>query len=610
MAERRTRSWVRTVPVLLALVIVASGCLLTPVDHPATSVCPAGAARWSKPATWGGTVPVAGASVIVPAGKTIALDVSPPALKSLQVDGRLVVCRRDTQLTAGWIVVRGLLQAGTADAPFEQHLTMTLTAIPDDDPPGGLGTRGILVVDGQLELHGRQRAVPWTHLAAPVAAGAASLTVEGEVDWEVGDLIAITTTDWFGPSIAEFLPITSIERHEGRTTLGVRVEPFPIRAPRWGSLQHASSTGVSLEPATASSAAPTVLDERAEVANLTRNIVVQSVNDAYWRVGFGVQVTTTGTDSRTQLEGVAIQRGGQLWYAGHHPVSWQGLSYASDGSALPDSTGQHIRGSVVSESANRCIGIQATNGVEVTDNVCAALYGHGIFLQDGVERRNTIAGNLVTGVRNPPDGSIYPRHEVTSAPGSSGMWLTNPDNTVTGNSVSDAEGAGYWLSFGEHPQGASTDVELRPDRTPFGTFADNEAHGNGDLGLLLDLPVVDEAGNVASHRYASTTDGRDPGTSTATLQRFALERISLWKNQVGGASINATWVDLREFVAADNEGPTFAGGGDGGAIERSLLVGTSLNSATDRPHSERTPVPFAPDLTSWARRDNLVVGFP
>src|SRR5687767_5842528 len=45
--------------------------------------------RWSDPSTWGGQVPHGGATVEIPHGSKVLLDVSPPRLDGLQVDGLL-----------------------------------------------------------------------------------------------------------------------------------------------------------------------------------------------------------------------------------------------------------------------------------------------------------------------------------------------------------------------------------------------------------------------------------------------------------------------------------------------------------------------------------------
>ena len=56
--------------------------------------------RWSEPSTWpDGAVPATGASVAIPADKAVLLDVSTPALSSLEIDGALVFDDKDVALT-------------------------------------------------------------------------------------------------------------------------------------------------------------------------------------------------------------------------------------------------------------------------------------------------------------------------------------------------------------------------------------------------------------------------------------------------------------------------------------------------------------------------------
>ncbi len=64
---------------------------------------------WSSPTTWGGAPPPqAGDSVFLPAGITVVLDVSPPPLVALLLDGTLKFCNLAPQLalTASYILVR------------------------------------------------------------------------------------------------------------------------------------------------------------------------------------------------------------------------------------------------------------------------------------------------------------------------------------------------------------------------------------------------------------------------------------------------------------------------------------------------------------------------
>src|SRR6185437_12142732 len=69
---------------------------------------------WSDPATWpDGQVPRAGDTVTIEKGKDVLLDVSPPALNGLHIEGKLSFSdKADIELTTEWIMVLGELEIG------------------------------------------------------------------------------------------------------------------------------------------------------------------------------------------------------------------------------------------------------------------------------------------------------------------------------------------------------------------------------------------------------------------------------------------------------------------------------------------------------------------
>jgi hypothetical protein len=574
--------------------------------------CPDGVPRWSDPATWPGPggVPEAGDEPTIPEGEVVALDVDTPALDGLTVEGTLIVCRLDLELRSDWIVVHGAMRAGTEAQPFTQRFTITLTDTNQAASVMGMGTRGLLVMGGELALHGAMPDVAWTQLADHAPAGSSSLQLQEAVDWLPGDRLAVTTTDWYGASATEQRTIATVGGGGTVVTL-----TSPLAEDHWGVLQHVTSSGMGLapDPSVVPSEQPTplVLDERAEVANLSRPITIQAPDDQAWQQdGFGAQVMIMDLASDVAIEGVELQRVGQRGNLGRYPIHWHRLSYAVGGDELGDATGHHVSGSTITGSSNRCITVHATNGVRIEDNVCIGVQGHGIFLEDAVERRTVIVGNLVAQVRNPAPADALKVHEVLHDGGSSAFWISNPDNVVQGNVAADAQGFGFWLPFPQAPVGLSSDVDLRPDRLRFGTFEDNTSHSNGRHGLMLDEAEVDDLGNTYPHQYYSTTDGQEPSWPFATLRRFTLHQVTTYKNAFGGFWNRVTWPTYTEWVSADNEARYFAGAGADGIIERSLVVGTSLNSATPRPHPDQVPTAFASYHSAFSMRNNVVVGFP
>jgi sorbitol-specific phosphotransferase system component IIA len=587
---------------------------------------------WSNPSSWPGNAkPLAGENVTIPLGTTIILDENTPDLGGLTILGTLEFAHQNLSLSASWIMLQGTLQVGTPLNLFTHKATITLTGSDVNENIMGMGTRGIMVMGGQLELHAATPNIIYTKLNQHAAANATSINVIDNTHWQVGDEIAIAPTDYYlagnGASVTQRVSVSSINTN----TLNISQ---PLNAFRWGLLQYVTPNGLSLDssnrvlppkPDTDSTFTPTVLDERAVIANLTRNIVIQAPNDPLWQnQGFGVHVMIMGTGAQAHLNGVEIKRGGQRNRLGRYPFHWHMLSYSGT-STLADATGQYIRNSVINSSTNRGIVIHGTNGVLVRANVVYDILGHGIFTEDAVERRNVIDSNVVLHVRNttPTALPILKVHEGNNSSdfGSSGFWISNPDNTITNNIAADCGAFGYWLAYTTQPWGESMNVLhidgllLNPSRLLFGVFNNNTAHSCRHRGIMLDLVESSTAGDVVAFQYQSTTDGRNPTWPNTTLRRFTVARCKLWKNGHNGFWDRAVWPTNYEFVSADNCGRFFAGSGADGIIERSLVIGTSLNhlmNGTDRPNTsgETGVAAFATYHSAFDIRDNIVVNCP
>src|SRR5690606_919851 len=154
------------------------------------------ASRWSDPATWPNRkVPAAGENVVIAKDKSVVLDVSPPALGGLSIDGKLTFANNaDLELTTEWIMLHGELAIGTEAAPHTRKATITLTDnVKGEDVMAGMGDRGIMISGGTLNLHG-DRTHTWTKLASTANAGATSIQVLDAKGWKVGDEIVLAST--------------------------------------------------------------------------------------------------------------------------------------------------------------------------------------------------------------------------------------------------------------------------------------------------------------------------------------------------------------------------------------------------------------------------------
>ena len=601
------------------------------------------AAAWSNPATWGGTLPNASSSVTIPPNQRVVLD-QDVKIKNLNVLGTLEFARKDLKLESDFIAVRGALRIGDSINPFKQKATITLTGSSTENTMN-MGSRGILVMGGRLEIYGVTPNKVWTKLSDNAPANSSQLKLLDSVDWKSGDAVAIAPTDFFnGPFMntpeSELLEVGSV----AGDTLGLKT---PLQKARWGKLQYATETGMSLSPGainlppttgrdTYGNTIPTVLDERAEVANLTRNIVIQSADDAAWQQdGFGAQVMVMDRISSLQLSGVELRRMGQAGKFGRYPIHFHNLSYDPSGKELGD-VNYAVKNSVVWNSSQRCIVIHGSSGITLKDNICYDIKGHAIFMEDAVERRNVIEGNLVLKVRRPAKTQLLLKHEGEEGFGgtSSAFWIVNPDNTLRGNVAADIVGHGYWLAFPQTTLGVNNKVKLnayvddkgatvgaRPDRMPFGVFENNTAHSIQDNGVFIDAVPTDArdangnvAGETEGNKYIPMDGGRDWGYEWSKWQRFTLKGVTVYKTGAYWGGGGGIWnrnsnPNFLEWVSADHQGSSFAGAGDDGLIARSLVIGKSLNVGVPR-QSTQPLAAVASYHSTFDMTQNVILEFP
>src|SRR5690606_12846892 len=111
-------------------------------------------ALWSDPATWpDGRVPGEGDAVTIDSGKEVVLDVSPPTLRSLTINGKLSFANdSDIELTTDWIMLHGELRAGSEAEPHTSKATITLVDNVPGENANAMGDRGIMIMGGTLNL--------------------------------------------------------------------------------------------------------------------------------------------------------------------------------------------------------------------------------------------------------------------------------------------------------------------------------------------------------------------------------------------------------------------------------------------------------------------------
>jgi cell migration-inducing and hyaluronan-binding protein len=540
-------------------------------------------ARWSDPATWpDGRVPAAGDKVTIAAGKDVVLDVSPPALNGLTIDGRLSFAdNKDLELTSEWIMLHGELEIGTEAKPHTRKATITFTDNVKDEDIAGLGggktdrsDRGIMVMGGTLSLHG-DRKHTWTKLASTANTGSTSIQVLDASGWRVGDEIVLASTD-FDPRQAERRTISAIK---GNTiTLDRKLEYM-----HFGKITFD-------------------VDERGEVAMLTRNIRLQASADAEQSF-FGGHVMAMGA-SKMFVEGVEFQRMGQNLTLARYPIHWH---------LIGDAKGQYIRNAAIHDTYNRCVTVHGTNFLRVENNVTYNTVGHCFFLEDGIEHGNEYVHNLAIQTKCHTSKPCVPTNLAASGETRNGtngqqskdvllpsdntaasFWITNPDNVYRDNVAAGSDSNGFWMSLPEHPNGKFEGSEISaktwPRRTPFREFKGNVAHSNYDA-FMFDRNIA--ANNTFGVTGSSHTGLEDPADGNSKALESVFEDLTAYKNRNGAIWGRGEMHVFRNVKLADNAmGFTHASGAFGryaftSKVVDSLFVGETENIGNPTTDAEK-----------------------
>jgi len=561
-------------------------------------------ALWSDPATWpDGKVPVAGEKVTIEKGKDVLLDVSPPALGGLSIDGKLTFSdKSDLELITEWVMVHGELAIGTEAKPYTHKATITLTDnVPNEDPAAGMGDRGIMIMGGTLNLHG-DRSNSWTKLAATAPAGSTSIEVSNAGGWRKGDVIVLASTD-FDPHQAERRTIAGIS---GNTvTLDSKLEYMHYGKITFG------------------------VDERGEVGMLSRNILVQASPDADKTLFGGHIMAMAG--SRMYVSGVELNRMGQNMHLARYPIHWHLVGDAGKG--------QYIRNSAIHDTYSRCVTVHGTNYVTVENNVTYNNIGHCFFLEDGIEHDNRFVHNLGILTKCHPEAPCVPTNlaaagenpnyadrQAVRVNGQAAkdvlipsdntvttFWITNPDNIYRDNVAAGSESTGFWMSLPQHPTGAFAGTEISKATWPIHMkvlqFKNNTAHSNYD-GFMFDRNVApDGTFTVSAHSHTALENPADRD-SKPLESRF--EDLTAYKNRNGGIWGRGEMHVFRNAKLADNAmGFTHASGAFGryaftSRVVDSLFVGETDNIGNPRTDAEKA---YGRSLPKTALPDYPIHGY-
>jgi hypothetical protein len=449
---------------------------------------------WSDPGTWeGNKVPAGGARVHIMSGHEVTYDVdSAEVIRAINVSGKLTFSRnKDTRLDVGLIKVqknkefseegfdcdahlgsddageRAVLEVGTAASPIPAGHTATIHLVAVE----GLDANScpaIVSCGGRMDFHGAPLSRTWIKLGATAKKGDTTVTLEAAVNgWRVGDRIIITPstiTRDIGLGKGDF----STEERTIREMDGVSITlDKPL------DREHSGSG-----------------DYRAEVANLSRNVLVESAPATK-------SSSDAGNNAARERGHTMYHRGssGSISYAEFHRLGKPGvlgrypLHFHLAGDTM---RGSYVLGASIWDSGNRWVTIHGTDYIMVRDCVGYQSIGHGFFLEDGTEAYNVLDRNLAVqalkGKPLPKQALPFDQNE------GAGFWWANSLNSFTRNVSSENGHYGFRFEATKtsqfdprlsimQPDGTDKRVDIRT--LPFIRFEDNEAHCDGLYGFNL-----------------------------------------------------------------------------------------------------------------------------
>ncbi|KXZ49223.1 hypothetical protein GPECTOR_22g814 [Gonium pectorale] len=499
---------------------------------------------WSRNSTWGGgPLPGLEDSVVIPSNVTVLLDISPPKLYLLVLQGNLVF--DDTlsylNLQADYILVSGgNFTIGSADKPYPGRANITLHGTPSSRDLPMYGAKALAVRQGVVTFFGQPKVPHYTTLNSTVDPGATSITVNGVVNWQVGDRIVIASSSFFANEVSE----ASITAVDTSSTPGCSVLSLdtPTKYVHLGEIH--SQPGVA-----------TPLDMRAEVAVLTRNILLTGDSSSAVSM-FGAQVMVNSPSGQApallRFDNVEVAQSGQAFHLGRYSIHWHlmgDLAFQS-----------WVRGCSIHHTYNRAAAVHGTHRVLLQNNVAHDVMGHAFFLEDGIETGNVIEGNLGVYTRD-----SYALLNTDTTPAT--FWITNPNNTVRHNRAAGSlNGFGFWYRFLDNPEGPSYTVGVCPKFTPLLEFTNNTAHSNLFNGLHIHPEYYPR--NVPCNGFSVVPFAQQPAVFNG---------MTAYKNGIkGAAGTQVGLVQFANFVLGDNGGgpsDQAQGGKDVGAgVELSWVV--------------------------------------
>lgn len=587
--------------------------------------------NWSAATTWeGGQVPAAGQSVLIRTGHLVRYDVkSEQVLRALHIAGILQFAHdQDTRLEVGLIkvqhgekvdengfdctshpkeeaatsatVVSGLtapclccegkpaLLVGTAEQPIDAKYT-ALIRLHYIDGMDKESCPAIVCCGARMDFHGAAMNRTWVKLGATVPTPprgqpttVTEITLAEEVTgWKAGDRIIVTSTaiNWANDhATGSYRANAASRKHqqyqaqtEERIIQSISGVKVTLDRPlQFGHRGHS--------------------DYRCEVANLSRNVIVESADPAGMRGHTMYHRMSAGSIHHAEFRHL-----GKEGVLGRYSLHFHLCGDTMRGSS--------VVGNSIWDSGNRWLTIHGTHYLVVRDNVGYQSAGHGFFLEDGTEVYNVLDRNLaVQAFRSKKlPNQVLPFDKNEGA----GFWWANSLNSFTRNVAVECDQYGFRFEATpkqgvdltmpiRQPDGSRTLADIRT--LPFVRFDGNEIHSMNNYGL-----------NLGEGNGMVGPEAKHP---------FIIRDLKIWLVRLGyrpnvpsvridrALLINNTYgIYQPEYVAHDYRDFTWAGLDDGQVRMRRMPGNPLVGDGGGKPHppelevAKLEPVDVLPPLT-------------
>ena len=448
---------------------------------------------WTSPDTWEpARVPAHGERVQISRGTRVVYDAESPAvIRLLQVIGTLSFARdQNTLLNVGILKVQNsdacsesgfacdfldvnelgkpkaqpkgaipALEVGTLADPIPAEYTARIRlhymkGMDKDDAPA------LACCSARMDFHGAPMSRTWVKLGGDVKPGDSTVQLaEAVTGWKVGDEVIVTGSEHHN-SGGQYREDADLLHTESRIITKIAGQKLtldkPVVYPHFGSG-----------------------DLRSEVANLSRNVIIESADP-------------NGVRGHTVYH--SFSRGGISYTRFAHLGKEDVLGRYSIHFHLLDDTnrGAQVLGAAIVDSHNRWVTVHGTDYMVVRDCVGYRSVGHGFFLEDGTETYTVMDRNL--GVQAFV-GKRLPRQIMPFDPNDgAAFWWSNGRNTFIRNTSCENDEYGFRYDSQKrsnfdsdlvvrNPAGGTHKVDIRT--LPIYRFEENEAHTEGLYGMVV-----------------------------------------------------------------------------------------------------------------------------